>query len=760
MDTGKKLAMGVLAGAFAFQSAGLVSADNGEQSTGKTDRVIVTLERGAASNAFAGANTETLDVAAANELVTIKVPEGKTVEAYMEELGQEPGVAKVEPDHLIKTTAQPNDPYYSLQYHHERIASEQAWARTTGSADVLVAVLDNGFDLDHPELEGQIVSSYATASRMSEDDHGTHVAGIIGASQNNRTYGSGVAPETGLLAIDVFEGEDAYSSDVIEGVYYAADAGADIINMSLGSYYYSESYQAAIDYAHERGVLVIASSGNDYTDDAHYPSGYEGVVAVGSTDRYDDLSTFSNFGADQDITAPGTGIWSTVSGGNFSAMSGTSMAGPVVAGVAALIKANEPELTNVEIEQRLYETAMDLGAFGKDDYFGHGRIDAKAALMIFDIGQPVVKEVFETSTEITGHMEQPLEDAVISVNNEQGEIARQEGYAGASDFTVEIPQQPAGSLLSLSITDKYGNESDAVEIPVEQVEAAELPERISGTDRYKTAIAISQAGWESADTVVIATAGDFPDALAGGPLAYEQDAPILLTRPGNIHPGTKHEIERLGATKAFILGGYGAVSNEAAAELETMGLSVERLGGKTRYDTASRIAEELDSDQAVVADGLNFPDVLSVSSYAAKNGVPILLTRSDRLPEATAVALADVSSTYVIGGTGVVSPAVVERLPNPERFGGKDRYDTGYEVATRLTLGTDRAYIATGLDFPDALTGSVLAAKNNAPILLVRPDEIPQATDKQLPAYGGFSIFGGSGVVSERLKVLLGEARQ
>ena len=751
LKTSKKIGITLLTGAAVLQAAGLASADE----TGKTDRVIVTLEKGASSRALMGDKVETLDVNAANKLVTAQVPEGQSVDEYIEELGAAPGVAKVEADHLLKTTAIPNDPYYSFQYHHGLIGSQRAWTRTTGEKDVVVAVLDNGFDLDHPDLKGQLISSYSTATSISEDNHGTHVAGIVGAAQDNRTFGTGVAPEASLLAIDVFEGEDAYSSDVIEGIYYAADAGADVINMSLGNYFYSEAYQVAIDYAHERGVLVIASSGNDFTDETHYPSGYENVVSVGSTDRDDRFSSFSNYGPDQDITAPGTGVWSTVAGGSFASMSGTSMASPVVAGVAALVKASEPELTNEELEQRLYDTSVDLGASGKDPYFGHGRIDAEAALMILDIAQPAVSDVYDSSVEISGTLDQAVEDAVITVDNENGEIARKEGYAGAGKFTVEIPKQQAGSVLTVTISDRYCNQSEALEIIVKETQPEEIPGRISGIDRYETAIAISQTGWESADTVVIATAGNFPDALAGGPLAYLEDAPILLTRSHKLHSETREEIERLGAGKAIILGGSGAVSDAVEAELDEMNLETERVGGKTRYETAALIAEKLDSTRAVVANGLNFPDVLSVSPYAAKNGIPILLTRSDALPKETSAALKRYASSLVIGGTGVVNGEVFARLPEPKRYGGKDRYETGSQVATQLPLGDSRAFIATGLNFPDALTGSVLAAKNDAPILLVRPDNIPTATEQQLPSYRGFSIFGGTGAVSEQVKARL-----
>ncbi|RLJ90659.1 cell wall-binding repeat-containing protein [Planococcus citreus] len=287
---------------------------------------------------------------------------------------------------------------------------------------------------------------------------------------------------------------------------------------------------------------------------------------------------------------------------------------------------------------------------------------------------------------------------------------------------------------------------------------AESTNRISGSNRYLTAIAISREGWDSSEVVVLATGADFPDALAGGPLAFKEDAPILLTKTSALTPETKQEIQRLGAKKVIVLGRTSAVSAEVESDLKRMNLNVERIGGQTRFDTAALIAGKLNSDKAIVANGLNFPDVLSVSSYAAKNGVPILLTRPDRLPEETKVVLKNTTSTYVIGSTIAVSNSVFKTLTKPTRLGGKDRYETGHIVATTLTLGTDKAYIATAMNFPDALAGSVLAAKNNAPILLVRSAGIPDATYRQLDTYDGFSIFGDTGAVSDSVKVSLDEA--
>ena len=276
--------------------------------------------------------------------------------------------------------------------------------------------------------------------------------------------------------------------------------------------------------------------------------------------------------------------------------------------------------------------------------------------------------------------------------------------------------------------------------------------RIAGPDRYETAVDISREGWKTSKTVVLATGSDFPDALAGGPLAYKEQAPILLTRPTSLHVSTEEEIERLKAKKVIILGSKSAVSSEIEKKLENKGLEVVRIGGKTRFDTAALIAKRLPSDQTVVANGLNFPDVLAVSPYAAKNGIPILLTRTDNAPAETLNALKGKKNSIVVGSTGAISNNVMKQFPNPVRYGGATRYDTAKEIITKLSLGTEKAYVSTGANFPDALAGSVMAANQNAPILLVRPNEIPKATKDLLSKYHDFTILGSTGAVSDQVR--------
>ncbi|MGD6991005.1 cell wall-binding repeat-containing protein [Sutcliffiella horikoshii] len=252
--------------------------------------------------------------------------------------------------------------------------------------------------------------------------------------------------------------------------------------------------------------------------------------------------------------------------------------------------------------------------------------------------------------------------------------------------------------------------------------------RIAGIDRYKTSAKISEEGWgNKANTVIIADGSNFPDALSGAPLAYKLDAPILLTshKKAELNESTKAKIKELGATKAIILGSESAVSSKVQSTIKEMGLTVKRIGGKDRYETSALIAKELGvTSQAVIASGSNFPDALAIAPYAAKNGIPILLTKgggSEPLNSIVANTIKNnkVTSTIVVGGDNVVSKKAFDALPKADRIAGKDRYATSVAIIEELNMPTDMLYVATGKSFADALTGSVLAAKENTAILLI-----------------------------------------
>ena len=289
------------------------------------------------------------------------------------------------------------------------------------------------------------------------------------------------------------------------------------------------------------------------------------------------------------------------------------------------------------------------------------------------------------------------------------------------------------------------------------------PLRIDGADRYLTAVEVSKVGWTGAGTVLLARGDEFPDSLAGISLAYQLDAPILLTASNTLNTDALNEIKRLGAKRVIILGGLDAISADVEAALRSMVSTVDRLGGTDRYETAKLIAEELAKngsfDTAFIATGRDFPDALAAASYAARQGVPILLTNTASVPTGTRDAISElgIKKTIVVGGPSVISNDVLTKLPIPTRIYGSTRYETALALGEMyLPSGVNQIYIATGRSFPDALAGSVLAAKRGSGVLLLPgnkaqlPENISDfITDRGIP---GATIFGGSGAVSNGIR--------
>lgn len=283
--------------------------------------------------------------------------------------------------------------------------------------------------------------------------------------------------------------------------------------------------------------------------------------------------------------------------------------------------------------------------------------------------------------------------------------------------------------------------------------------RISGDSRFHTANEISNEGWDTADTIILARSDNFPDALAGAPLAYAYNAPILLTETKKLDQREKNEINRLGAKNVIILGGYPAVGKEVENDLKRMNLNVKRIEGSGRYETAVEIAKELESklgkkaDKAIVVSGQQFPDALAIASYAAQNGYPIFLTEKGKMMDAVQKEVNSYKQKLIVGGEAVVGTEVAKQINNPKRIAGSGRYQTAANIIRELNLPTDNIFFATGGGFPDALTGSVLAAKRKAPLLLVQKENLHDHTSALLKERNmtHFNVLGGDAVVNEQV---------
>ena len=298
----------------------------------------------------------------------------------------------------------PNDTHYTTyQWNLPQVRASYAWAVSTGSSDVVVAVLDTGADLTHPDLQGKFVAGYDFihngADPSDDEGHGTHVAGIVAALTDNSQGVAGVSWGGKIMPVKVLDWQGlGVSSQIAQGIIWATDHGARIINMSLGGENGSATLQNAVNYAYSRGALVVAAAGNEYQagNPVIYPAAYPHVLAVAATGNEDEHARYSETGYYVDVAAPGgnptsswdsnpnhwimSTCWRGASYGEYAQIAGTSQAAPHVAGLAALVWSVNPTLSNDQVEQIIEETAVDVGTPGRDDVFGYGRIDAYRAL--------------------------------------------------------------------------------------------------------------------------------------------------------------------------------------------------------------------------------------------------------------------------------------------------------------------------------------------------------------------------------------------
>ncbi len=323
----------------------------------------------------------------------VEVTPGREIDA-ISSLKNNPLVEYAEPDFVRRTVWVPDDVHYTpKQWNLEKINLEAAWDISRGSPDIRVAVIDTGLDMSHPDLPVNIVSPSNECpgdSTMSDDDgHGTHVSGIIAASTNNAIGVAGVAPNVSLMPIRVECNGTIFVSTEIAAVRYAADHGAHVINISLSGPTWLYSEQAAMNYAMRKGAMVVAAAGNEYQsgNPPSYPAAYPGVFAVAATTANDAHASYSQVQPYVSIAAPGgdggnSNKWvlSTYLDTTYAYLAGTSMAAPHVSGLAGLVWSVNPSLNNVSVASVITSTAVDLGAQGRDDTFGWGRIDASAAV--------------------------------------------------------------------------------------------------------------------------------------------------------------------------------------------------------------------------------------------------------------------------------------------------------------------------------------------------------------------------------------------
>jgi thermitase len=357
----------------------------------------------------------------------IKIPPHKTVLEMIEKYKKNPNVEYAEPNYIRKAFLIPNDPNCTdpTQWGIFKIKLPQAWETETGSSNIIIAIVDSGVNYTtHPDLNDHIWLNSNDPIGGGDDDgngyiddyygwdfvgldytspaedndpmdavnHGTFCAGIASAETDNAIGIAGVSWNSQIMVVRVLD-DSGYSDDSIiaPGIIYAADEGADIINLSLGGPGSSSTLEDAVDYAYNKGCLLVAASGNSDSSSVDYPAAYDNAIAVGATNQNDERCDSgdwgpglgSNYGAELDVVAPGNIIYSTSLGGGYGTQAGTSMAAPFVSGLAALIWSYNSTLTNVDVRDTIISSANDIGSSGWDAYTGYGRINAEEALAAF-----------------------------------------------------------------------------------------------------------------------------------------------------------------------------------------------------------------------------------------------------------------------------------------------------------------------------------------------------------------------------------------
>jgi len=328
-----------------------------------------------------------------NSALNFAVARTEQPSRFIKRISQEQAVQYAEVDVEVRLTESvayaPGDPDYDNQWGPVAIKADMAWDLEKGSHAVTIAIVDTGVDYDHADLGNYVVGGYDWVNGdpypMDDDGHGTHCAGIAAATMDNGQGIAGIAQVRFFAEKALDSSGKGQSSDVASAIQHAADLGADIISLSLGNDTATTFVRNACQYAWNKGCLLVAAAGNDNARGILYPAAFPTVISVGAIDRYSQrVDTYrwgSNWGSEMELMAPGKDIWSTAMGGYYEFKSGTSMATPHVAGVAALIWSANPELTNQQVREILIGTADDLGSTGWDEYYGYGRVDARESVV-------------------------------------------------------------------------------------------------------------------------------------------------------------------------------------------------------------------------------------------------------------------------------------------------------------------------------------------------------------------------------------------
>ena len=376
-------------------AGGVASATPGREPGPKEDEILVGVSAGAGRPADVVARhvPEQAEIVHENETLRyVSVKFGGTDRAmrnFLDAITKQRQIKYAERNATYETQYTPSDPQFGDQYAPQQTNANAAWDTTLGDANVTIAVVDTGAQYDHPDLQGNFESNPGRDFADDDSDpypdapndeyHGTHVSGCAAAVVDNGTGVAGQGNSSLINGRALDESGRGSTSDIADAVKWAADQGADVINLSLGGGGYTDTMKNAVSYATDSGSLIIAAAGNDGSRGVSYPAAYSECVAISAVDSNEQLASFSQYGDDVELCAPGVDVLSTTTEarGSYEQLSGTSMATPVTSGVAGLTLAKW-DLTNSELRSHLKNTARDVGL--SSDEQGSGHVDAYDAV--------------------------------------------------------------------------------------------------------------------------------------------------------------------------------------------------------------------------------------------------------------------------------------------------------------------------------------------------------------------------------------------
>lgn len=599
------------------------------------DRVLVLFKDEVSVETIEDANGKIMEVTDEVPIAVVTIPSDEVTN-----LVEDPNVIAVEDDQLLRIHQQYTD------WGIEKVKATSAWRTNYTGKGIKIAIIDSGVDSNHRDLSLAGGASFVSYTDSYHDDngHGTHVAGIIGALNNN--FGTvGIAYDSSLYAVKALDAQGSgYLSEIIAGIDWAISNKMDIINLSLGAESSSEALKSAVDKAYQNGILVVASSGNSGSsatvDNVSYPARYDSVIAVGAVDSNLTVTDFSSSGPAVEVAAPGSGILSTYLDNTYKKISGTSMAAPYVSGNLALLKQANPTSSVSELREILQNNVLDLGDFGRDSFFGYGLIQSSTGYSIQG------RNRYETSVMISkngwpegaanvllGRGDVPIDALTGSV------LAGKLSSPILLTESTRIPIEVMSEIKRLNPQNIYllgGGAAISSNIEDGLTKLGYKVSRITGANRYETAIKVAREVIPNGE-VFLTTGAHSSDPLSIAPYAGAVGSPILLTGKSSLPEEVVNFIKEQDISKITIIGGGTAITREIEIELRKLGVSqIERISGVDRYSTSAQIVKkykEVFSGPVYVASGNSFVDALPGAALAAKNRSPIVLVHRDYIPE-------------------------------------------------------------------------------------------------------------------------------